>query len=52
MDQKNAENEMRYRLVKIVLTVMLEEGIISESEFEAIRKKLIKKLKPLIGSLD
>lgn len=52
MDQKNAENEMKYRLVKIVLDAMLEEGIISKSEFEAIRKKLVNELKPLIGGLD
>ena len=52
MDQKNAENEMKYRLVKIVLAAMLADGIINETEFEIIRKKLVKKLNPLIGGLE
>jgi len=52
MDKKHVENEMRYRLLKILLSAMLTDGIISESEFVAILKKIVKKLKPLIGGLE
>jgi len=52
MDIERAQSEMRYRLTKMILAAMLEDGIITESEFEVIRIKLIKKLKPLIGGLE
>jgi hypothetical protein len=52
MNIKQAENEMNYRIIKIVLSTMLTEGLISKAEFERARKKLVNKLKPLIGSLE
>ena len=52
MDKKHAENEMKYRLLKILLAAMQTDGIISESEFVAILKKIVKKLKPLVGGLE
>lgn len=52
MDTQSAGKEMRYRLIKVILAAMLEDGIISEAEFEVIRAKLVKKIKPLIGGLE
>ena len=52
MDLKQAQNEMRYRLLLIVLSTMLADGIIHENEYAVIRKNLVKKIKPLIGQLD
>lgn len=51
MNKKQAENEMNLRIVKTVLSTMLTEGLISKAEFECVRKKLVRKLSPLIGSL-
>ena len=48
MDTQSAGKEMRYRLIKVILVAMLEDGIISEAEFEVIRLKLVGKLTPLI----
>ncbi|MDD4803122.1 MAG: hypothetical protein PHF24_09320 [Syntrophomonas sp.] len=52
MNQKQAENEMKYRLIKILLDGMEVKGLINGSEKEAIRKKLVNKLKPLVGQLE
>ena len=52
MNQKQAESEMKYRLIKILLDAMEADGLISASEKETARKKLVDKLKPLIGQLD
>ena len=52
MNKQQAENEMKYRLIKIVLEAMDAEGLLSVSEKEAVLKKLVNKLKPLIGQLD
>ena len=52
MDTQSAGKEMRYRLIKVILAAMLEDGIISKAEFEVIRAKLAKKIKPLIGGLE
>lgn len=52
MNKKQAENEIQYRLIKILLDAMETDGLISLTEKEIIRKKLVNKLKPLIGQLD
>jgi len=52
MNQKQAESEMKYRLIMILLDAMEKEGFISGSEKEVIRKKLVNKLKPMIGQLE
>lgn len=52
MDKQQANNEISYRVIKIVLTKLLSESLIDDNEFEATRRKLIDKLKPLIGSLE
>jgi len=52
MNKQQAGNEMKYRLIKIMLEAMEAEGLISVSEKETVLKKLINKVKPLIGQLD
>lgn len=52
MNKQQAEKEMKYRLIKIMLEAMEAEGLINVSEKETVLKKLINKLKPLIGQLD
>lgn len=52
MNKQQAENEMKYRLIKIMLEAMEAEGLINGSEKETVLKKLINKVKPLIGQLD
>ncbi len=52
MNKQQAENEMKYRLAKIMLEAMEAEGLISGSEKETVLKKLVNKVKPLIGQLD
>lgn len=52
MDKKNADNEISYQVIKIVLTSLLSEELITEAEFEEAKKALIKKLNPIIGGLE
>jgi membrane peptidoglycan carboxypeptidase len=52
MDKKQANIEMEYRLIKYVLAAMLDDGLITDDEYEAARLELAQKLKPLIGSLE
>jgi hypothetical protein len=52
MNKQQAENEMKYRVIKILLKTMVSENLIDDAECEIIRKKLIDKLHPLIGQLD
>lgn len=52
MDKKQAQNEISYRVLKIVLLTLLSEGLITESEFDDARKVLVNKLKPLVGGLE
>ena len=52
MDKKQAQNEVSYRVLKIVLLTLLSEGLITESEFDDARKQLVNKLKPIVGGLE
>ena len=52
MNQKQAETELKYRLIKMILVTMEHEGILDKDEVEAVRKKAVRKLKPLVGSLE
>lgn len=52
MNKKQAENEITYRILKILLNTMEADGLICSAESETIRKKLIEKVRPLIGQLD
>lgn len=46
------KNEMSYRVISIAISKMLSTGLITEQEYNEARKALIRKLKPLIGSLE
>lgn len=52
MTEKQAQQETRYRLIMILVKSMERDGLISAEEREAIRKKLVERLKPLIGQLE
>lgn len=52
MDHKQAKAEMVYRIIKIVLLTMKSDDIITGKEYEVARQKLVRKLKPLVGSLE
>ena len=52
MNKKQADRELDYRIGEITLATMLAEGLITREEYEAARRHLIVKLKPLIGSLE
>ena len=49
---KQSEDELAYRLIKIMLASMVSEGLITKSESESVRKKAVLHLEPLIGSLE
>ena len=52
MTQKQAKAELKYRLAKYVLQVLLDAGTITAEEMELARKKLCKKISaihPLSG---
>ena len=46
MTQKQAKAELKYRLAKYVLQVLLDAGTITTEEMELARKKLCKKYQP------
>ncbi len=52
MTEKQAQQETRYRLIMILVKSMERDGLISTGEREAIRKKLVERLKPLVGQLE
>jgi uncharacterized protein YqgQ len=52
MTKKQADRELDYRIGEITLATMLADGLITREEYEAARRYLIVKLKPLIGSLE
>mgnify|MGYP001011975580 CR=1 FL=1 len=52
MEKQQANNEISYRVIKIVLSTLLSEGLLNDYEFEDARRELIVKLKPPIGSLE
>ena len=52
MNQKQAEAEIRYWLIKMILSTMAHEGALNKDDVEAIRKKAVRKLKPMIGALE
>ncbi|MBO7253644.1 MAG: hypothetical protein J6V25_13585 [Oscillospiraceae bacterium] len=51
MTQKQAEAELKYRLAKYVLQVLLDAGTITVEEMELARKKLCKKYQPFTRCL-
>ena len=52
MNQKQAEAEIRYWLIKMILSTIAHESVLSKDDVEAVRKKAVRKLKPMIGSLE
>ncbi len=52
MEKKYADNEINYRLLNFLLLNMKDAKLLTDDEVESIRKKLVKKYKPLIGQLD
>jgi DNA-directed RNA polymerase specialized sigma subunit, sigma24 homolog len=51
MSKKQSDDELAYRLIKIMLDGMVLDEIISQGECETIREKAIQEIAPLIGSL-
>lgn len=52
MDACNAEKEINYQLIKLLLLNLQREKLITANEAEATRKLAQEKYKPLIGILD
>lgn len=52
MNKQQADKEMKYRLIRIVLDAMEADGLISADEKEAVLQRLVARIKPLIGQLD
>ena len=52
MNQKQSEAEIRYWLIKMILSVMVQEGVLNKDDVEKVRKKAVRKLKPMVGSLE
>lgn len=52
MNTKQVKNEMNCRVIRTMLSTILVERLISKAEVERARKILVRKLKPLIGSLE
>ena len=52
MNEKQGSNEIKYRLSIMMLTELLNNNEITQDEFLNIRKKLIRKYKPIVGCLE
>lgn len=52
MTKKPQENEVKYRLSIMMLLELKHKGQITNEKFVEIRKKLIRKYKPIIGCLE
>lgn len=52
MNEKQGSNEIKYRLSIMMLTELLNNNEITQDEFLNIRKKLIRKYKPIVGYLE
>lgn len=51
MDKEQFRAERLYQLSRSVAKSMLEKGVISEKEFSEIDTILLKKYKPILGTL-
>ena len=49
---ENNERDLFYWISKMMLTELLQAGLLSEAEYRQLRKKLQRQYKPLIGGLD
>jgi hypothetical protein len=52
MNKQQAENEIRFRIALLYLQKIFEEKLIDDSELKKLKKKLIRKYKPIIGWLE
>lgn len=52
MTQKQAGAELKYRLAKYILQVLLDAGTITAEEMETARKRLCKKYQPFTRCLE
>lgn len=52
MNEKQGSNEIKYRLSIMMLTELLNNNEITQDEFLNIRKKLLRKYKPIVGCLE
>ena len=52
MNEKQGANEIKYRLSIIMLNELLNSNEITQEEFPDLRKRLIRKYKPLVGCLE
>lgn len=52
MTKKQQENEVKYKLSIMMLLDLKCKGQITNDEFEEMRKRLIRKYKPIIGCLE
>ena len=52
MNEKQSSNEIKYRLSIMMLTELLNNNEITQDEFLNIRKKLLRKYKPIVGCLE
>lgn len=52
MDKADADKEIDYQLIKLLLLNLHEAGLITEDEADAARRKAQSQIKPIIGSLD
>ncbi|QRN84826.1 hypothetical protein JR334_07510 [Clostridia bacterium] len=51
MTTEQFEREKNYQVTLYITKSMLEKGLIDKKDFAKIRAKLVKKYKPIIGSL-
>ena len=52
MNHKQAEAEIKFRILQIIMIILQTEGLVNQDEVEAVRKKAVRKLKPLVGLLE
>lgn len=52
MNKQQTENEIRFRIALLYLQKLYEEKLINENELLKLKKKLIRKFKPIIGWLE
>ena len=52
MTKKQQENEVKYRLSIMMLLDLKCKGQITNEEFQEMKKRLIRKYKPIIGCLE
>lgn len=52
MTKKQQENEVKYRLSIMMLQELKDKEQITDKDFNEMRKRLVRKYKPIIGCLE